>query len=127
MKTEREITGTGWLSPDGEFIACPSQAHISTATDIVGKIGTDTKYKWRSWNGTKSPDGVLYGNGWISVEIRQLGEHGFEFCRNFHAPVTDIQAKMIREFAERDDVKDFMTEYGRKVLQSLDDYEKDEE
>ena len=120
MTPKRKITQTGWLSPDGEFIPCPSYAHISTARDIVEKIGTTTKYKWHLRN--NSPDGILYGNGWISIEIRTMWEHGIEFCRNYYAPVTDIQAKMLREYAERDDVKPFLTEYCLKVLQSLDDY-----
>ena len=116
---KREITGTGWLSPDGEFIPCHSYDHISTARDIVEKIGTAVKYKWRDSN---SPEDVLFGNGWISINIRAMFERGIEFCRNYHAPVTDIQAKMLREFAEKDDVKNFLTRYGQQVLEELDDY-----
>lgn len=127
METQREITATGWLSPDGEFIPCEPYNHISTAREIVKEIGTTTKYEWRSWSlnnlpGVVPPDDVLYGNGWISIVIRSIGERGFDFCRNFHAPVTDVQVKMLREFAEKHDF--FMSEHGRLVLKEIDDHRK---
>lgn len=104
MKIEREITGTGWLSPSGEFIQCHTYDHIDTAEEI-------TEHLKNRRNGIEAED-VLYAAGWISITIAQIIEHGFRFCGGGRVKPTEIQKSMLKQFIERDDVKDFISRDG---------------
>lgn len=106
-KPQREITGTGWLSPDGEFIPCKEYAHSSTADEIVNKLRLKPTSKFQNC------DDTLLAYGWIKVVYRWLLDSGYGFPFNCKVEHTDIQVRMIKAFAEKDDVK----------LSSLADFE----
>ena len=98
-RVQREITGTGWLSLDGEFVPCKSYAHSSTADEIVNRLGLNPTSKYQSC------DDTLLDHGWIKVVYRRLLDSGYGFSYNYKVPHTDIQISMIKDFAEKDDVK----------------------
>ena len=107
----REITGTGWLSSDGEFFPCETFAHVPVAEALVLKLNyTET--------GIKAED-LLRSLGWISITIRSWREHGYDFIFNNRISHSDIQISMIKSFAERDDVKDNISDTGKFHLSIL--------
>ena len=111
----REITGTGWLSPDGEFFPCESYSHIATAERIVNKIGLIEK-------GIRSED-KLRSLGWIAIIFHRFVEHGFDFSYNWRVNHSDIQVKMISEFAERSDIRSRISSGGIFHIKTLKEKE----
>ena len=111
----REITGTGWLSSDGEFFPCSTFAHVSTAEVLTLKFG-------RTASGIKAED-LLRSLGWISITIRSWREHGYDFIFNHRVSHSDIQISMIKSFTEKDDVKDNISDTGKFHLSILLDDE----
>lgn len=105
----REITGTGWLTPDGEFIPCQSCEHVSVAERLVSAVG-------KTRIGIYAED-ELRSMGWISITIRNYHEHGYDFIFNHRIAHSDIQISMIKSFAETHTI----SETGRFHLDILTD------
>ena len=93
----REITGTGWLSPDGEFIPCESFAHTATAERIA------TQLKLNSTGG-RICDDILKKNRWIKIVFTRFMDFGYDISFSWRVPHSDIQINMVKSFAEREDI-----------------------
>ena len=93
-----EITGTGWLSPSGEFIQCESYAHIATAERIASQL------KLNSTGVRIRDDDILINNGWIKIVFKRFMDFGYDISFSWHVPHSDIQINMIKSFAEREDI-----------------------
>ncbi len=100
------IKGPGWLSPDGEFIACKCYEHISKAEEIAKKLDL--------YDEDVPSDDVLIEYGWIHIAMLKITECGFNF---YGLRATEPQKNALKEFCEN--MKTYVSESGQLELYKL--------
>lgn len=75
----------GWLSPQGELIACKGHAHMDMARKIATDMGIDGY--------TSRMDDVLLNRNWIRISLITYGDCGLSFWVNTNP--TEIQRSFL--------------------------------
>ena len=92
---------TGWLSPTGELIRCPSYAHVQTAYEIAKKTGL-LKREYHA-------DDDLLDAGYVQIGIGSFFHHGYLINWEYRHTLTPEQKMFLQPYFENEKAIDAST------------------